>query len=355
MGLTNIKYDIIIVGTSPISILKYLKEKEKTNSILIIEKEKSIGGLWKSISTEKLEKIEIACHLIEYYHGVYETLEKVFNISFKQKIEPIRISNSGEIEKYHTKKNILISFIKKSILVILMFFVKPINVIFNAKLNFFNINNRSIFDEIVELKIVLFYRIFQLHKPQFIRHPEGGYENFANKISEIVKRKKINLLKDEIIEIDVKNEIKVKTKYNKVIECKRLIVTESFSLLHQNYIIYLHQIFEIKIDSIFENTPQYIHFHDDLNIHRMTKLSKRNGAFFMIQLRKELNENLLLELIVSKFNQLGFNIKVENIELYDLIRSKGYETNDIKAIHNIDVLYSIGDLSKNILKNKLNL
>ena len=355
MDFTNKKYDIIIVGTSPISILKYLKEKKKTNNILIIDKDNSNGGLWKCISTKKLQKIEIACHLIEYYHGVYETLEKVFNISFKQKIEAIRIAKSGKKEKYHVKKNILILFIKKLILVILTFFVKIINMIFNSKLNYFNIIDRSILDEILELKIMLFHRIFQLHKPQFIRHPDGGYENFANQISKTIKREKINLLQDEILAIDTKNGIKIKTKINKTIECKRLIVTESFSLLHKNYIIYLHQIFEVKIDLIYENMPQYIHFHDDLNIHRMTKVSNRNGAFFMIQLRKELDENLLLELIVSKFIQLGYNIKVENIELYDLIRSKGYETNDIKAIQNIDILYSIGDLSKNILKNKLNL
>jgi len=69
----------------------------KGRSVCIVDKSKKLGGAWQVAKLQNGEKIEIACHLIEYFPGVYNFLEKITSIPFVQlNSQPVRILRSGK-------------------------------------------------------------------------------------------------------------------------------------------------------------------------------------------------------------------------------------------------------------------
>ena len=75
-------YDVVVIGSSPVAIFQAIKSARHGLKTVIIEKDQNVGGAWKTRQVYGIGQTESACHLIEFYAGVYETLSDLIGIDF---------------------------------------------------------------------------------------------------------------------------------------------------------------------------------------------------------------------------------------------------------------------------------
>ena len=84
------RYDNIIVGSSPLMLIEafYLSKLGKT--ILVIEKNKIIGGSWQTFSQDSVsDQIEVGCHIWYRDKKCFNFLNEVFDLDIvKQDFQP---------------------------------------------------------------------------------------------------------------------------------------------------------------------------------------------------------------------------------------------------------------------------
>ena len=96
-------FDDIVIGSSPLMLLIAINRAKKGSNVLLIEKNKNLGGCWRFHSSNEF-KLESASHLIERYPGVYNLLEKYSSVKFIPLREsPIRVFKNGFIVPYQSK------------------------------------------------------------------------------------------------------------------------------------------------------------------------------------------------------------------------------------------------------------
>lgn len=61
-SLFGIDYDVIVIGTSPFSILEALYQDATGKRVLILEKEPTCGGAWRTIDICGFTRIDLGCH-----------------------------------------------------------------------------------------------------------------------------------------------------------------------------------------------------------------------------------------------------------------------------------------------------
>ena len=107
----NNYFENIVIGSSPLMLLVAINIS-KGDSVLIIDKNKSLGGCWQ-VHKSKNNKFECASHLIERYPGVYEILEEYSSVKFAPlKRNPVRVFKNGIIIPYENKLILFLSFCK---------------------------------------------------------------------------------------------------------------------------------------------------------------------------------------------------------------------------------------------------
>ena len=105
-------FDNIVIGSSPLMLLVAINIIIKGSNVLLIEKNKNMGGCWQFHKNGNLT-FESASHLIEKYPGVYQILEKYSSEKFKPlKEQPIRVFKNGFIVPYENKIILIITFCK---------------------------------------------------------------------------------------------------------------------------------------------------------------------------------------------------------------------------------------------------
>ena len=104
MNKRNNYFENIVIGTSPLMLLVAINISKKGGSVLIIDKDKSIGGCWQ-VHKSKNNNFECASHLIERYPGVYKILEEYSSIKFEPlERNPIRVFKNGTKDKDYSGK-----------------------------------------------------------------------------------------------------------------------------------------------------------------------------------------------------------------------------------------------------------
>ena len=69
-------YDLIIIGSSPASLIYALNAKNEGNKVVIIDNSDKIGGVWKKIYTKFGDEFELGPHLIANNPDAYEYIEE---------------------------------------------------------------------------------------------------------------------------------------------------------------------------------------------------------------------------------------------------------------------------------------
>lgn len=66
---------IAILGSSPISLFEALYQAKLGNKVVILSKDKDVGGAWKSVSVADGSEFEIGCHIWDVDKKTYQFLE----------------------------------------------------------------------------------------------------------------------------------------------------------------------------------------------------------------------------------------------------------------------------------------
>lgn len=91
----NKTFGAIIIGSSPICLLRSQHLSKKGTEVIILEERDSLGGAWATISTNKFERVEFGAHLIGNYGKLIKLFSKRYDIPYKSlEYQPTAYLNS---------------------------------------------------------------------------------------------------------------------------------------------------------------------------------------------------------------------------------------------------------------------
>lgn len=97
-------YDDVVIGSSPLMLMQASLLARAGRSVCVVEREGRLGGSWKVGQLENGETVEIACHVIEFFPGVYDLLEGACGVPFEPLIEqPVRVYRLKYIFPYFSR------------------------------------------------------------------------------------------------------------------------------------------------------------------------------------------------------------------------------------------------------------
>jgi hypothetical protein len=367
--------DIVVIGSSPISIFYCIKNSFFNKSITIVEASSDLGGAW-SIGSHKIgNKIFFynkSCHLIEWYLGGYKLLRHISGMDFIiLKPQPIKIWNDGSIEAYTSRKSIIINYFYTALNFAKVNLKLFLNLIYFKKNK---ISNLLIFkNNLHSFFFQTFYCLSGVFFFNGICAPKDGYVKFIKHLLLQLKKKKITILKSKVLAIKKINNstIKVFLKNNKNIYAKEVIVGESVKLKgitkkNHYYTDYLHVLISVPANDVLTRNP-YVHFVDNQILHRMTYLmdtidiNNSKISIFLLQFRIPLfrKVDLLKKLKNIKILFMFFN-SIKNLKILKIIKSKNLASTNNSQWNFYDkkepiVIKTIGDLSRNAILMKKNL
>ena len=292
------KIDKIFIGSSPISCLDAISDKLSGKSVMIIEKEKFIGGSWGNLKIQSNE-VDIGCHIWSLDYKVYNFISNFLKIKLIQmRPQPvIRI------------KNLSFKYYFKNILLVIKYFLY--NKILNIKSeNFSNLK---------------YYHNFNLRKKYLI--PKYGFKSFINSIKRKLYKYQINLkLNNEVNSVTIKNKyLIVSLKNKKKIYCRSINITSNTiinSLLLENKKNFFPEI-KKKIFThahivLNQNKSKnsYIRIVGDNLIKRLSFYynQKNNKSFIIVSLRhNKIRSNLIKTKLINKIIKLGYIKDKKNI------------------------------------------
>lgn len=118
MGARNLKtdksnpadFDDIVIGSSPMMLLQAGMLAREGRNVCLLEREGAMGGSWQTAKLDNGDEVEIACHLIEVFPGIYEFLEGASGVPFEAlDAQPIRVHRNGFTVPYFSKMLMLAS------------------------------------------------------------------------------------------------------------------------------------------------------------------------------------------------------------------------------------------------------
>jgi hypothetical protein len=124
MKCEMLDFDDIVVGSSPLMLMQAMRLALDGQKVLVIDRNPRIGGSWAvaEIEPESAQLpllansntfVEIACHLIEVFPGVYERLERLCGVPFVPlDPQPIRVLPCGLTLQYFSRFAMLASFVR---------------------------------------------------------------------------------------------------------------------------------------------------------------------------------------------------------------------------------------------------
>lgn len=267
-------FDIVIIGTSPLLLIKAIIEGRKGKKVCLIEKDNAIGGAWKGFKYKDCW-YEGACHILDNKFKTHE-IYKTFGIPTKR---------------------------------------VDYDIIFSHKNKFYNINNifhaaylKSIVSEKILLKkILLFlwhiikYNVFQKNKSFFF---ENGSQTMLNILSkQCISNKNISLtLNTEIIKIkQIKGKWESITNKGLVFKSDKLYQSLGSSLIRKNEEILLKLVLHIIISGRVDKKFKYFKIIDSHYLQR-------------ISIQDEFNNKQLLILETKSIHKKKFNIEKVALE-----------------------------------------
>jgi len=284
------KYDIALLGASPLSILEAVNHSRNGQSVIIFEKEENIGGVWSTINACGYKNVENAIHyLLPSKKGIY-FLEKNLNLK-------IEISKS----KYRVFKIPLFGFIK---------------------IRYDNILSALLADLINhEINFSFFKKLFKRKKPSY--YLKNGSQDLLDKMNQILfdssVKLEFNLNVSKVVFLD--NYIKIFSDDNHIYNVSKIVFTNS-SRLRNLYKKGIRIKVKEKIqprpsvhilvkDSEFKYGNEIIFIRDSIikyvhDVTRFINIGSKNKKLFIVALKHDLIEKEeVYEKIIVKFIECG--------------------------------------------------
>jgi hypothetical protein len=383
-------FEKVIVGSSPIAMMHAISYKNKGFKTALINDGYDLGGAWAIHEWANIGYTEKACHLIEYYKGAYEILERISGCKFKKlEPQPLKVWGRGLELSYSSKKWFIFQFFKliprglARLIIKLILLIKRFEVPTKNEIN-------HLFRDINLLIFLFKHRIISLLENQDVKGPEGGWLAFTDAL--IKKLEGVEVVNERVQKVveQIDGRWLVYLNENNYFFTNELIITESAdcliidnsnkmhtSTLHNENITtnFYHLLVTIDESRLIFSNP-YLHFPDNVNIKRITAAhpygfglkerspdcefieKKIDGSFeILVQLRKPPDkiENISLVIAQLIFNA-GMTDSLCEVTIHDYFTESrlmaGNERVSPGVYNNLLVLKSVGDLGISVLKQK---
>lgn len=171
-------YDIVVVGSSPLMLIEAYFLAKQGHNVLIVEKNKNIGGSWQTFSYKNLSnQLEIGCHVWYRNKRCFNFLNNIFDLDIKpQNFQP-KVYRNGIYLPYY--------FINLYVLLDSILFISSIK-----KLRLF--------------KSTLSCFLEDLFNTQKFQYPISGSHGFLQKILLKTQKEQVDIIfNKEILKIDI--------------------------------------------------------------------------------------------------------------------------------------------------------
>lgn len=352
-------FENIVIGSSPLMLLVAINISKKGDSVLIIDKDKSLGGCWQ-VHKSKKNNFECASHLIERYPGVYKILEEYSSVKFiPLKRDPVRVFKNGIVLPYENKVILFLSLCK------LIFGY----ILFTLIFIIFKIKKEEQINYHIKLIDFLKYRLNNLFKDYPLLGPLNGYACLIEGLLKNCKKYCINFLRGEVQLIKRKNDLwNVKLQNRNYLLCKNLHTTSSINLkrISKNKFCFFNTnqnkrisaLISIPKRNLFIN-QSYASFFGDIDISRIHRLDKFNKSkdciYYLAEIKKEnfksiedLKIKLGKRLILSRIIKKDVNFKI--LKIITTSYTKNSDQLLINDLEDFTTYYSNGNLASGIHK-----
>ena len=109
-GKGGTEFDDVVIGSSPLMIMQAIYLARRGRRVCVLDRSENFGGNWQVEMLASGDNVEIACHLIEVFPGVYDLLENYSGVPFVPlDPQPVRITRRGLKVAYLSRVIILAS------------------------------------------------------------------------------------------------------------------------------------------------------------------------------------------------------------------------------------------------------
>ena len=214
----------LIIGSSPIMLLKALKLAKKGKKVFLIDKENSIGGAWKCFFY-KGKWYEGACHILDNNRETYDFFNKygISTIRVKYKIFHLYKGNFYDLSNISFKILLLSKRYNRNLIKKIYIFIKSIfkvSIFQNRKFYFFKNGSKGMLDTLINqcnlhnnIEIKLNTEIINIKKKQghfYSVFKDGAILKSKKSISKFgfkLNKKENEILKKLIIHILITEKI----------------------------------------------------------------------------------------------------------------------------------------------------
>lgn len=192
------RFDDVVVGSSPMMVMQAIRLARAGRRVCLIERSSQLGGNWQTAKLRRDEVVEIACHLIEVFPGIYDLLENYSGVPFVPlRVQPIRVFRSGLRVSYSSRWVMLASGSRLFIGLLRAYFDLWLGAApdYNRLLNF-----RAKLKSYLKYQLPNFFGTFEL------KGPKGGFVHFINQLCDRARNEGVVFRQSDIVEIRLDNK-----------------------------------------------------------------------------------------------------------------------------------------------------
>lgn len=190
--LDIVSFDDVVIGSSPLMLMHAGLLGRQGRRVCLVERAERLGGAWQTARLDNGEDIEIACHLIEVFPGIYELLESASGVAFVPlNPQPIRVHRSGWTVPYFSRVVMVASG------------ARLVSGLCRAQLQgwFCRGDRNRLINFQTKLTSYLRHQLPALLLAPVMRGPTGGFVNFIDRLIDRTRAEGVRIVRCDITEI----------------------------------------------------------------------------------------------------------------------------------------------------------
>ena len=323
-------FDDIVIGSSPLMIIKAIQLAKRGRSVILIDRNFFFGGNWNTLKLKNKDKVETACHLIEFFPGIYDLLEEYADMRFTVlNPQPIRVFNKFFKMSYSSNFLTIITGLR-----LIMGLIKSYIDLWTGF--------KKDYNEIINFRNKLYsYKKYQIKNIFFnnkIKGPIDGYVAFIDKLVENACKEKVYFLNMNVQKLKLINKKWYIISENKKKICSnnihvttstnlKLITPGNFSADNLELKEKKSVIVDIKNTDI-KFTQSYIAFWNNPLISRISRVDSpgpvKSFQRFLVEIKEvKLNNSLdLKNVIFQSMVNTKLLFKNAEIKIIEIVKSE---------------------------------
>lgn len=334
----------------------------------MLDKNTALGGAWGTTRGVEVDcDIEMACHIVEYWPGAYDLIQKLSGVPFTLPSHPpIKVGSNQRVRPYMTRRRIFHESIAEALELLQ-------NPMFLRSLMGRNVSTPVApgGKTLLTNWSLLWRRIITLPRFRGIQGPLTGYANFIEEMVRQSKKLGIDFVTEEVADIVERSSCAEVQTRSRIHRAERVLVSASTHLparrateniagtRNQRGREYQHYLVALPRAAVSVPIPPYIHFYQSEHIHRVSTADHYQNDlehFFIVETRNQGNQEVqnfekLIEALIkcgSIKSRCDFRIASEWTTWHD--SSSGHMDPSLDGLtsRRVAVLPSKGNLARSL-------